>query len=168
MNYMWIRTRTMIRQMQADQQKLNEKVEMLLEKQRNTASDMNRQYSELRGKMENALTAQEATNKEALSNLQCALEKLELLETNLSGVSREFTAITDNTQDMKNGIVKEVRTAKTQISKALRMVQEEENTVSENLVVMTRSIQEIIQNLTCLDEGNRIIIAKMLLQGVGE
>ena len=165
---MWIRTRTMIRQMQADQQKLNEKVEILLEEQRNAASDMNRQCSELKEKLENALAAQEATNKKALSNLQCALEKLELLETNLSGVSREFTAVTDSTQDMKNGIVKEVRTAKTQISKALRMVQEEENTVSENMVVMTRSMQEIVQNLTCLDEGNRIIIAKMLLQGVGD
>ena len=165
---MWIRTRTMIRQMQADQQKLNEKVELLLDEQRNTASDMNRQCSELRKMLENVLTAQEASNNEALSNLQCALEKLELLETNLSGISREFTAINDNTKDMKNGIVKAVRAAKTQIAKALRMVQEEENTVSENLVVMTRSMQKILQNLTCLDEGNRIIIAKMLLQGVEE
>ena len=43
-------------------------------------------------------------------------------------------------------------------------VQKSEDVVLENVGVMNHTIQEMIRDIMALDEGNRLIIAKMLLQ----
>lgn len=51
---------------------------------------------------------------------------------------------------------------------ALDFVKENENAVASNIEAMNHTLQEVVDGIMALDEGNRLVIAKMLLNDLGD
>lgn len=88
-------------------------------------------------------------------------EKIEQIEKNMHDSS---TGVVHETKQCSNEILEKMENINYAI-KELSSLSENQNTaISGNVETMNLAMQEILRNLSSLDEGNRLIIAKFLLK----
>lgn len=74
---------------------------------------------------------------------------------------KQFAQIMGKAAEVQKEIAGDTKKLKKQIT-------QKQNHIVNNMEVMNDSLKKMIQNIVCLDDANRLIIAKMLLQDMGE
>ena len=72
-----------------------------------------------------------------------------------------------NKQEIRTAIFTEVNSAKTEIVEITNAVENRDGAVAASFKTMEATLQQILRSLSSLDEGNRLLIAKTLLAGLG-
>ena len=88
-------------------------------------------------------------------------EKIEQLEKELSEKSNEIVL---ETKKSSNDIAGEISSISAIIQSVSSAAASKDAAMSDNIETMNHAMQEMMRNLLSLDEGNRLIIAKLLLK----
>lgn len=88
-------------------------------------------------------------------------EKIEQLEKELSEKSNEIVL---ETKKSSNNIAGEINSIGGIIQSVSSAAASRDAAMSDNIEIMNHAMQEMMRNLLSLDEGNRLIIAKLLLK----
>lgn len=88
-------------------------------------------------------------------------EKIEQLEKELSEKSNEIVL---ETKKSSNDIAGEINSISVIIQSVSSAAASKDAAMSDNIETMNHAMQEMMRNLLSLDEGNRLIIAKLLLK----
>lgn len=105
----------------------------------------------------------------------CKLDEKYNAQTELiNSVMLQMASVNEKLQQQHNeymniylilhNIIKELEEQKESNFEMLKAINEAENITGDNIATISSSLQEIMSFLLALDEGNRLIIAKMLLQ----
>lgn len=82
-------------------------------------------------------------------------------EQQMNGLVTEINTLLDS----KNEVLStNIALTKEEILKVIAQHQENEEVSGDNIAAMNTTLEEVVKNLTALDEGNRLIIAKLLLK----
>lgn len=88
-------------------------------------------------------------------------EKIEQLEKEISEKSNDVVL---ETRKCSDDIAREIESIGGTIQSVSSVAASKDAVMSDNIETMNHAMQEIMQNLMSLDEGNRLIIAKLLLR----
>lgn len=88
-------------------------------------------------------------------------KKIEQLEKEISDKSNNIVV---ETRKCSDDITREIESLGGTIQSVSSVAASKDAVMSDNIETMNHAMQEILQNLMSLDEGNRLIIAKLLLR----
>ena len=89
------------------------------------------------------------------------ISKFMQVETKVQEVSNESVR---KTMDSCDAVSEELKNISRVIREVSALTEEQDKTISENIASMSIAMQKILKDLLALDEGNRLIIAKLLLK----
>lgn len=116
----------------------------------------------LKEEIESVKGKSDTDRKQCITTLLDAInEKIEQLEKEVSDKSNDVVL---ETRKCSTDIARKIETLGGTIQSVSSVAASKDAVMSDNIETMNHAMQEIMQNLMSLDEGNRLIIAKLLLK----
>ena len=112
--------------------------------------------------IENAKKKSDSDREQCITILVDAIsERIEQLENEISEKNNDVVL---ETRKRSDDIVKEIESICDTVQSVSSVAASKDAVMLDNIETMNHAMQEIMQNLMSLDEGNRLIIAKLLLR----